>query len=56
MVSRTPNFEDCQGCPDWDDVNGCWKDMPYPCLDDDGEPYVNSEQLQGGGGGEKKEM
>jgi hypothetical protein len=22
-----PSFEICQGCPHWDDVNGCWKNI-----------------------------
>jgi hypothetical protein len=25
-ISR-PNSYQCEGCPDWDDVNGCWADV-----------------------------
>ena len=36
-----PNFESCQSCPQWDDVNGCWSDCKEVCcegrLDEDSE-------------------
>ena len=22
-----PNSNQCEGCPDWDDVNGCWNNV-----------------------------
>ena len=22
-----PNPQNCEGCPSWDDINGCWKDI-----------------------------
>jgi len=26
------NFYTCQECPDWDDVNGCWRNSnPFNC-------------------------
>lgn len=38
MVS--PNFEMCQECPQWDDINGCWSNCIDVCcegrLDEDG--------------------
>lgn len=26
-----PNDYDCEGCPDWDDVNGCWANCSEWC-------------------------
>lgn len=23
----SPNSSQCEGCPDWDDVNGCWANV-----------------------------
>jgi len=39
-----PNFECCQGCPYWDDINGCWAGMEQVCINDDGEPFVNMSE------------
>ena len=25
-----PNAMSCEGCPQWDDVNGCWMDRESP--------------------------
>ncbi len=49
IVTR-PNESQCEGCPDWDDVNGCWanivdvdccerlgEDGLYPFWDDEDE-------------------
>jgi len=26
-----PNSWDCEGCPSWDDVNGCWENRTEYC-------------------------
>ncbi len=46
----SPNSTQCEGCPSWDDVNGCWADVDdvdscdklnedgyYPFTDEDEE-------------------
>lgn len=47
-----PNFESCQSCPQWDDVNGCWRDVGDVCeclfvdieeLEFDGDKYDNAQ-------------
>lgn len=32
-----PCFEVCQCCEYWDDINGCWANKEYACVDEDGE-------------------
>lgn len=34
-----PNSAQCEGCPDWDDVNGCWANVE----DVDCCEYINEE-------------
>ena len=35
-----PNHWVCEGCPDWDDINGCWRDFEDWCeCDFDAEEY-----------------
>lgn len=31
LPAIVPNAEWCEGCPDWDDVNGCWRDFEEYC-------------------------
>jgi hypothetical protein len=35
-----PNGYDCGGCPDWDDINGCWAGETNVLLC----PYLNQEE------------
>jgi hypothetical protein len=40
MKITRPNSSQCEGCPEWDDVNGCWdnvKDVDdCPLIGEDG--------------------
>lgn len=41
-----PNAYACEGCPKWDDINGCWGNCKYVCdlgySNDDG--YFDEEE------------
>jgi len=37
--------EYCEGCPYWDDVNGCWQDLePFTCPFTDEDGYFNENK------------
>jgi hypothetical protein len=42
-----PNYWSCQECPEWDDVNGCWRNCKSVCcegrLDEEGN-YIDDEE------------
>lgn len=42
-----PNNWDCESCPHWDEVNGCWRDCKFVCeeglLDEDGL-FIDEEE------------
>lgn len=42
-----PNSWDCEGCPSWDDVNGCWENREEYCgwSDEDQEDDQGDEDL-----------